>query len=307
MKESRSRVLTLYYHRVNSLENDYNQLCVSPIKFRQQMLYLKSHYFITRFEDDWSLLDGDSVAITFDDGYADNLDYAVPILEELEIPATIFVSTGSMNQERELWWDELERLLLIGNSFPDTFCLEDHEFACEWQTTSKELRENCYNAIHYLMKNLISMEKREEWLKQLWTWRGLNIGIRKKYRTLSESDCRKLAESKVISIGAHTISHPSLAHLDINSQQKEIIMSVDKLSTIIQRKVTIFSYPFGKLDIDFDKSTIDICRKAGIQKAASTEYALWNYYTDSFAVPRKIVRDWNLFEFADRVKDYWQE
>ena len=62
-----NRVLVLYYHRVNILENDYNLLCVSPIKFRQQMLYLKHNYQIVRFEDDWSLLDSDAVVITFDD------------------------------------------------------------------------------------------------------------------------------------------------------------------------------------------------------------------------------------------------
>ena len=107
-----NKVLTLYYHRINILESDYNLLGVSPIKFRQQMLYLKQNYQIVRFEEDWSLLDQDAVSITFDDGYRDNLEYALPILEELEIPATIFISTGTIKQERELWWDELENLLL---------------------------------------------------------------------------------------------------------------------------------------------------------------------------------------------------
>ena len=109
----KNRVLTLYYHRVNNLKTDYNLLCVSPIKFRQQMLYLKRNYQIVRFEENWNLLDSDAVAITFDDGYIDNLEYALPILEELEVPATIFISTGTMNQNKELWWDELEQLICI--------------------------------------------------------------------------------------------------------------------------------------------------------------------------------------------------
>ena len=83
-------------------------------------------------------MDSDAVAITIDDGYLDNLQYAVPILEELEIPATIFVSTGTMEQDRELWWDELESLLLVGGSFTPFFALEDEEFGCRWDTSTWE-------------------------------------------------------------------------------------------------------------------------------------------------------------------------
>ena len=87
----KNRVLVLYYHRVNVSEMDYNLLCVSPIRFRQQMLYLKNNYQIVRFEDDWNSLDTDAVAVTFDDGYLDNLTYAVPVLEELEVPADLLI------------------------------------------------------------------------------------------------------------------------------------------------------------------------------------------------------------------------
>lgn len=55
-----ARVLTLYYHRVQIVEKDYNLLCVSPIRFKQQMLYLKNYYPIVRFEDDWTELDTDA-------------------------------------------------------------------------------------------------------------------------------------------------------------------------------------------------------------------------------------------------------
>ena len=132
----KNRVLTLYYHRTNIPQLDYNLLCVSPIKFRQQMLYLKRNYQIVCFEDDWDDLDLDAVSITFDDGYLDNLKYAVPVLEELEVPATIFVSTGMLEQKKEFWWDELEQLLFVGEDIPREFQLEDNEFQCHWNTST---------------------------------------------------------------------------------------------------------------------------------------------------------------------------
>lgn len=304
---SKNRVLTLYYHRVNNLENDYNLLCVSPIKFRQQMMYLKSNYQIVRFEEDWKLLDCDAVAITFDDGYLDNLHYALPILEELEIPATIFVSTGTINQDKELWWDELERLMLAGNDIPPFFRLVDDEFGCEWNTSTWEYRENCYRSLHYLMRNFINPEKRENWIVQMWDWRQLRRNCKTDNLTLSPDDIKRVGKSKMVSVGAHTVSHPSLANLNKKMQECEIKQSIDKLSGILENKITLFSYPFGNAEIDFNDETIEICRQCGILKAASTESALWNSETNPYRIPRKVVRDWNLDEFDTKITSYWEE
>ena len=307
MKQSESRVLTLYYHRINALENDYNMLCVSPARFRQQMLYLKNNYPIVRFEDDWSVLKNDAVAITFDDGYLDNLQYAMPVLEELQIPAMVFVSTGALEQPKEMWWDELEKLLFIGTSFPNSFSLEDDEFRYKWKTFSREMREDCYQSVHFLMKNLILRDRRDEWLRQLREWRGYGEDIHSNYQMLSEKDCVELAKSKWISIGAHTVTHPSLANLDAAAQEKEIGASVEKLSRLLQREVRFFSYPFGGKWVDYDCTTMNICRRCGIKKAASTVSALWNSSTNDFEIPRKVVRNWNLFEFEEKMKEYWDD
>lgn len=302
-----NKVLLLYYHRVNISQMDYNLLCVSPIRFRQQMLYLKKNYQIIRFEDNWDSLGTDAVVITFDDGYLDNLRYALPILEELEIPATMFISTGTMDQTKEFWWDELEQILLIGEGFPKELQLRDNEFDFRWNTSTYEYRKNCYMGIHYLMKNFISPSRREDWLVQLWEWRGQGRTIRESNRTVSPDDCRKLSTSKVISIGAHTISHPSLANLSKEEQRSEIKTSINRLEQILNKKITLFSYPFGVPNIDFNEDTIEICRKYGILKAASTENALWNSSVSPYKIPRKVVRDWNIGEFDKKIKEYWEE
>ena len=301
-----SKVLTLYYHRINILETDYNLLCVSPIRFRQQMLYLKRNYQIVRFEDNWNSLSVNAVAITFDDEYLDNLEYALPILEELEIPATIFISTGTMGQDKELWWDELERLILVGDNIPEYFQLVDKDFGCQWNTSTWEHRRNCYRGIHYLMKNFVTPNIREIWLNQLWNWRGLVRTARKENLTLSKSDCKKLLHSNLISVGAHTVSHPSLANLNRKNQEKEIKMSIDSLSDILNKKITLFSYPFGVSGTDYNEDTIQICKNFGILKAASTDNALWDLTVNPYKIPRKVVRDWNLAEFTEKIGKYWR-
>ena len=143
-----SKVNILYYHRINDIQNDRHLLCVTPENFEQQLKILKRNYNILRFEDDWSQTDRDSIVITFDDGYMDNLTYALPILEREEVPAAVFVSTGNMKKNCELWWDELETVLFMGENFPEEFRLKDDIYGCRWDTASYRQKENCYKALH---------------------------------------------------------------------------------------------------------------------------------------------------------------
>src|ERR1700674_4950010 len=85
-------VVVLLYHRVTTIPSDPEMLAVSPDNFRAQTRYLKENFPIVRFEEDWTKARKPAVAITFDDGYADNVLEALPILEEVEVPATFFVS-----------------------------------------------------------------------------------------------------------------------------------------------------------------------------------------------------------------------
>lgn len=303
----RTRTAVLYYHRVFEKKNDINLLCVEPKKFEQQMKYLKQYYNILRFEEDWTQSDRDSIVITFDDGYLDNLTYALPLLEELQIPATIFVSTETLLGFSELWWDELETVLLSDGNYPDVFQLQDNVYNCEWRTDTYEFRLNCYNACHYLMKSYINPAKRKKWFEQLWKWRGQVRFVNKENMTLTEKDCQELAQSKYITIGAHTVSHPSLVKLSFEEQQIEIKASIACLEKLLQRKIEMFSYPFGVEGIDFNEDTIAVCKEAGIKKAASTNAGLWIEELDPYKIPRNGIRNWGLYEFKAKIDTLFEK
>lgn len=299
-----NKVVPLYYHRVYDKQPDINLLCVTPLKFEQQMKYLKKHYNILRFEDDWENTDQDSVVITFDDGYMDNYEFAMPILEELQIPAAVFVATGILEHDIQMWWDELDTILLTGEHFPAFFKLEDATFGCEWNTSTYGHRLNCYRALHTLMKNYINVEHREEWFMQLRQWRN-PAGADN--RTLDICSCKKLELSGCITIGAHTISHPSLGTLSYEEQKREIVESISYLERILGRTIDIFSYPFGAWKEDFTEETIQICKDAGIKKAASTIPGIWYGGSDPYKIPRNVVRDWGPYEFATMMDQYFMD
>jgi len=302
-----TKVNVLYYHRINDMQNDRHLLCVTPENFVQQINILKHNYNILRFEEDWSRTDRDSVVITFDDGYMDNLTYALPILESEGVPATVFVSTGNMKRNCELWWDELETVLFMGEDFPKEFRLKDDRYGCRWDTITYKQRENCYKALHYMMKNWVTVEEREGWLEQLWHWRGIAKRTDLTHLTLTEMGCKKLAMSKYITIGAHTVNHPALAKLPYEQQEMEIADSVRDLERLLKCEINMFSYPFGSYGDDFDEETEEICKKVGIKKAAATTQGVWTNGMGQYRIPRNCIRDWGIFEFERRIREIFGE
>ena len=101
-------VLVLMYHRINDeVGHKLTGLTVSTNNFEKQLLYFKKHFQILRLEEDWTTLKKTGIVITFDDGYADNIINALPLLEKYQIPATIFITTLNSNSKKEFWWDRL--------------------------------------------------------------------------------------------------------------------------------------------------------------------------------------------------------
>ncbi len=105
----------LLYHRVAETPFDLHGLCVTPDEFRAQMTHLANAYrpvpliqFAMAAREGW--LPDRAVAVTFDDGYADNLEIASPILLELGIPATFFVTSDGLLGRAEVWWDVLAEI-----------------------------------------------------------------------------------------------------------------------------------------------------------------------------------------------------
>src|SRR3989344_495152 len=100
----------LLYHRIADIQNDPHLLAVSPENFNNQLKFLKENFKIISLAQliqdiKTKRIQNDSVAITFDDGYADNLYNALPILEKHGIPATIFITTGKIGDDAPFYWE----------------------------------------------------------------------------------------------------------------------------------------------------------------------------------------------------------
>ena len=131
-----------------------------------------------------------AVAVTFDDGYADNLHRAEPILRALGVPATVFVATGYCTAGNEYWWDELERILLVGSEGPEVLELSDRTESRSYATSSAAERSEAYDALQPWLRSG-SVERREGLLRQLRRWAGEPEGhvCRESHRPMTVERC----------------------------------------------------------------------------------------------------------------------
>ncbi|MCW3040331.1 MAG: polysaccharide deacetylase, partial [Solirubrobacterales bacterium] len=105
--------LVLTYHRIGDADAcpyDRGLFSATQARLDEQMAYLRRHFDIVDTAEGLRAAygrRGRAVAVTFDDGYRDNYDLALPVLREHRIPATFFVATGFVDRPRVSWWDEL--------------------------------------------------------------------------------------------------------------------------------------------------------------------------------------------------------
>jgi peptidoglycan/xylan/chitin deacetylase (PgdA/CDA1 family) len=296
-------IIILIYHRVTDLPSDPEMLAVSPGNFRRQMEFLKRQFRVVRFDEEWSNPQKPAVAITFDDGYADNVLEALPVLEEVGVPATFFVSSGHIGTGAEFWWHRLEGVLLQEGEFHSRFTLNDVRYGRAWGTETVQQRKVLYTALNALMQR-VSADRREDWLSQLEEWTDPGNKGKSIHRSMTREELKRLAASPWVAIGAHTVTHPALAALTEEQQRKEILISKQELENIIGKKITTFSYPFGRKK-DYNRTSVRLCREAGFIKVAANFPGQVHRWTDPYQLPRHLVRNWDLDTFTAEMKSFW--
>lgn len=299
--------LILLYHRVAELPLDPLLLSVTPAHFEEHLQVLSrvtkplSLRTLVR-----SLQANDvtphGVVVTFDDGAADNLRNAKPLLERYNIPATVFVATEYSKGEREFWWDELERLLLTSPELPETLNLKVNGTSVKWN--ANDSREQLYQRLGDSLR-LLPSAKRFDILGELQRWSGLGATPRQSHRALSHEEIRQLADGGLVEIGAHTVTHPVLSAIPVAQQQQEISESKTQLERILNQPVVSFAYPYGTRD-DYTHDSVEIVKQTKFSCACSNFKGVVQPRTSLYELPRFVVRDWNGEEFERHLRGWFR-
>lgn len=317
--------IILTYHRVAVVDCDPWGLCVSPENFAEQLQVLRAHgpcmtvgEMVRRL--DAGTLPRRAVAVSFDDGYADNLHAALPLLERQGVPATFFLCPGLLDGKTEFWWDELEHILFRPGTLPQQFELKvegrlikrqliagvpvdggDLVRHRRWHYTEPPPtdRHALYLELWSQLRPLVH-DERAGLLATIAAWAGGSVEPSGSHRPMSAEEAAALGRNSLAEIGAHTMTHPLLPALHPDRQQEEIRVSKETCENIWGRPVNSFSYPHGH----FSVCTDGFLKAAGYVSACSGRFGMVTRKAPRFQLPRFTVGNWSGDELATRLKQW---
>ncbi len=298
----------LMYHRVTDLVPDTYNLAVSPAHFAEHVQILRRRCTpMPLIELIDALTTGTlpkrAVAVTFDDGYYDNYSEAAPLLQAAGIPATVFVASGYVDSQREFWWDELERVVLMPQQVPSELHLRLNGQHYTWDTGTFEERTTAHQALHKLISQQ-DMQTRARTLEALVAWAGESASGRPTHRVLNSDEMRQMVAGGLIEVGGHTVNHPTLSRLSVAEQRREITEGCRQLEAILGRSIDVFAYPYGHEE-DWEDATAALVRQLGMRGAVTTIPGCVEGGADPFRLRRWTVGDWDGERFARELESFF--
>jgi peptidoglycan/xylan/chitin deacetylase (PgdA/CDA1 family) len=223
-----------------------------------------------------------AAAITFDDGYADNLHVAAPILKERGLSATFFIATGFLGGGR-MWNDDIYDACRLwpGATLDLTPGLPQVPMLQFGQRDDYEKRRNAAQTVTGLVKYLPHAD-RQRICREIADHSGLPSHSS---LMMTPGEVRALRDTGMV-IGAHTRTHPILAGLDSAEAEQEIAGSKQDLEQLLGEAVEVFAYPNGKPVTDLTAETVEIVKKAGFASAVTTQWGVGSAKSSCFELPR---------------------
>jgi peptidoglycan/xylan/chitin deacetylase (PgdA/CDA1 family) len=259
-------LLVLTYHRIGEpTETDDPDLFSATVDdFDRQMELLADRVeFVTAGAADLDLRrPARRVAISFDDGYADQT-LAADVLRARSLPASFFICTGFLDRPHPAWWDEIAWLVRdIDSDLPASRWLPNGlRIAAR---SAAEIRHRVSTA--YKLRVGLDGGDFLDWLADCTRRPRLShIGVPPPW--MSWADVRGL-RSAGMEIGAHSVTHPVLANLSRAQQRDEIRFSLTRLAEELTERIDTFAYPVGART-SFDATTFDVLRELGVRRAFS--------------------------------------
>lgn len=290
------RLAILMYHRVLGAPDPLRPSEIDIKQFDRQMRLLKERFNVLPLSEAVEQLEQGrlpqlAVSITFDDGYRDNHNNALPILLKYELPATFFIATGYLDggcMFNDLFIEAVrlsERVLDLqaaGLGLHHINSLEDK--VATISTVLPKLKYQPFVA-------------REEICDELARKSGVtNVGE----IMMSSAQVKELREAGM-RVGAHTVKHPILANETLTNAKLDIIKSKQFLEELLGEKIDGFAYPNGKPGEDYRREHVDLLISAGFRYAVSTAWGIADPKSNRYQIPRLLPWDKDIPRFQARI------
>jgi peptidoglycan/xylan/chitin deacetylase (PgdA/CDA1 family) len=260
--------LVLHFHRTPS-----------AAWFRQALETVGRLYRFVAIDDVRGFLSGErrvngACHVTFDDGDRSFVEVALPVLEALGVPATLFVAPGVLASGRNYWFQELHYV----RQRVDAAAIR-RQIAVQMAWDYAQLAPHSINVLFKALP-LAAMWQVIDALEQA---HGLPPAPA---ANISLEEAARLDRHPLVTIGAHSLTHPVLANESDAEAGRQIAGSVEQLAALLGRPVRDFAYPNGAAGLDYGPREQAMLRKAGVQLAFATDSGYFGPATNPLAIPR---------------------
>lgn len=233
-----------------------------------------------------------SACITFDDGYADNHTIALPLLRRHRLTATVFVASGFLNGGRMFNDTIYEAVRRLPEGDADLGWLGLGLCRVGDIGSRRALAHQLAARIKYL-----EPEQRDEACARL---AGMAEGDLPNDLMMTSDQVVDLSRNGV-SIGGHTLNHPILSKISIETARAEITGNHRVLSALLGHAPACFAYPNGKPDVDYSAAHAALVREVGYVAATSTAVGVATLQSDRFQLPRFVPNEKHGISFVARM------
>ncbi len=291
------RLSVLIFHRVMAQHDPLRPNEPTEHEFEHRMRWVRENFNVLPLDEAANALAQGklprrALAITFDDGYADNYTRAAPILKRLGLHATFYVATGFLDGGLMFNDAVIEALRQAPAGTLDLTELSLGRHTLGEVETRRELIAHVLNGVKYLPQ-----EEREQRVQQI---AQLAQAVLPKDLMMRSDEVTAL-HALGMAIGAHTQTHPILTRIPLDAARREIVRGSQQLEEMIGRRVTTFAYPNGRPQRDYGPEHVSLVRELGFKTAVSTARGAARKGADLFQIPRFTPWDHSDFRYGLRM------
>jgi peptidoglycan/xylan/chitin deacetylase (PgdA/CDA1 family) len=202
---------------------------------------------------------------TFDDGYRDNRDFALPVMREFDAPLTVYVASDFAAGTGRLWWVALERVIAKASAIEAPI----GGMVTRFDTSTAAAKQATFDRLHDWLRGLPSEHDVEREISALCTRYDVDETTIARDLCMSWDELKAFADDSLVTIGAHTITHCNLAKQSEATATFEMVTGRIRIEAALQRPVHHLAYPCGDR-IAAGTREFTIARAAGFKTAVTT-------------------------------------
>jgi peptidoglycan/xylan/chitin deacetylase (PgdA/CDA1 family) len=204
-------------------------------------------------------------SFTFDDGYRDNRDFALPVMREFDAPLTVYVASDFAEGRGKLWWVALERV--VGKAI----AIEARIGAVTTRldASTPAAKQAAFDRLHEWLRSLPDEHELQREVSALCADHGVDENSISRDLCMSWDELKAFADDPLVTIGAHTITHSNLARQAEEIAAREMTTSRTRIEDALQRSVVDLAYPYGDRAAAGARE-FALARSAGFKTAVTT-------------------------------------